>query len=327
MPTLSNQSRIRGSIFGVAVVDALGGPVEFRARGSFPKVAGYQHNHHFNVPPGTWTDDTSMTLCLAQGLIDSKGIFVPQAAIRNYIKWWENGYLSATGYCFDIGNATATALKIWKRYFEQQRSMREDDPRGHEGALSEINKALNYEKCCGNGSLMRVSPVGLVYSHDIPLAISIAAQSSAVTHPYPACTECCMLYTKLIACAMNGGTKSDIANVVSRTTYVDEKVKGIFDRYAGVDDWVTTEENSINSSGYVITTLEAALWSFFSTNSFQDGAFKVVNLGDDADTVGAVYGGLAGAFYGFDSIPVEWIDGLQRKDIVAEIAMGLISLS
>ncbi|WEW54880.1 hypothetical protein PRK78_000307 [Emydomyces testavorans] len=327
MTSISRESRIKGSIFGVAVVDALGGPVEFQPRGSFPAVVSYQHNATFNVPPGTWTDDTSMTLCLAQALIDFKGIFVSQAAIRNYIQWWKHGYLSATGYCFDIGNGTAVALRTWKSYFERNSNVRKDDPQAHEAGQPEIDKALNYGRFCGNGSLMRVSPVGLVHFYNIDLALSVAARSSRVTHPYPVCAECCMLYTKLIVRAMNGGTKEALAQEFASSAFIDEKVKERFCGYAGINNWKAKDESEISSSGYVISTLEAALWSFFTTNLFRDGALKVVNLGDDADTVGAVYGGLAGAFYGFDCIPSEWVDGLQRKDLVEQISSGVIALS
>ncbi|EER26690.1 ADP-ribosylglycohydrolase family protein [Coccidioides posadasii C735 delta SOWgp] len=320
-------SKIKGSIFGVAVVDALGGPVEFHRRGSFAKVTGYRHNANFGVPPGTWTDDTSMTLCLAQALIESKGTFVSQAAIRNYIKWWKEGYLSSTGYCFDIGAGTASALGIWLRFFQRRASIREDDPDADNDEQPEIDRALKREIFCGNGSLMRVSPVGLVYSHDLDQALSVALRSSMVTHPYPTCAECCMLYTKLIVCAVNGGTKEDIAREFASTPFNDQNVRLRFLKYTGLTDWMATEERTIESTGFVISTLEAALWSFFTTSSFQEGALRAVNLGHDADTVGAVYGGLAGAFYGFESIPAEWLEGLQRKDIIEEISSGLVSLN
>ncbi|KAF7169105.1 hypothetical protein CNMCM5623_001913 [Aspergillus felis] len=310
MGTPTVQSRIKGSIFGVAVVDALGGPVEFQRRGSFPPVTHFMHNHNFDVPPGTWTDDTSMTLCLAQSLIASKGNFNPQAAIRNYIEWYENGYLSATDECFDIGG-----------------HIREDDTKGHEGGQPEIDRALKREMFCGNGSLMRVAPIGLVYFRDMDRALSNAALSSNATHPYPTCVECCQIYTRLIVRAMNGASKEDLAREFASTAFVDVKLNQRLGRYSSLADWENTDGDEIKSSGYVLSTLEAALWAFFTTSTFASGAFKVVNLGDDADTVGAVYGGLAGAYYGLEEIPAEWIAGLQKKAVVEEIASGLCSLS
>lgn len=112
-------SRIRGSLYGVAVCDALGGPVEFCRRGSFPLVTSYRHNDNFDLPPGSWTDDTSMTLCLAQSLVDCKGKFVLEDQIKKYVAWFENGYMSSNGECFDIGNNTRIALSTWKLYLKK----------------------------------------------------------------------------------------------------------------------------------------------------------------------------------------------------------------
>ncbi|KAL4950620.1 ADP-ribosylation/Crystallin J1 [Aspergillus filifer] len=273
------KSRIKGSVFGVAVVDALGGPVEFQPRGSFEPVSDFQHNFNFDVPPGTWTDDTSMTLCLAKALIDSQGRFVAQAAIRNYVNWHDNGFLSATGHCFDIGSCTAQALRTWQRYFDQNFGIQKDDPAGHEAGQSAIDQALKREKYCGNGSLMRVSPIGLVYYRDINQALENAAASSDVTHPYPTCAECCEIYTKLIVCAINDATKEDLAAEVATTIFRDNKIKDRLTRYKNLQDWQATPERDIDSSGFVLSTLEAALWSFFTTSTFESGALRVVNLG------------------------------------------------
>ncbi|KAL4882385.1 ADP-ribosylation/Crystallin J1 [Aspergillus karnatakaensis] len=327
MGSLSVQSRIKGSIFGVAVVDALGGPVEFQPRGSFEPVTGFQHNEHFNVPPGTWTDDTTMTLCLAKSLIDSSGELIPQTAIRYYIDWFENGYLSATGECFDIGGTTTKAIMIWEHYFDTSPHIRKDDPNGHEGGQPAIDNALKRENFCGNGSLMRISPIGLVYFRDMDEALYNAAASSNVTHPYPACAECCTIYTKLMVLSLNGASKDGLAKAVAATTFKDTKIRERLGGYTSLADWEAQDEDNIKSSGFVTSTLEAALWSFFTTSTFAEGALRAVNLGWDADTVGAVYGGLAGAFYGFQAIPAEWVGGLQKREVVEEIASGLVALS
>ncbi|KAL4736795.1 ADP-ribosylation/Crystallin J1 [Aspergillus similis] len=308
MKTPTVESRVKGTIYGVAVVDALGGPVEFQPRGSFEPVTDYQHNSNFDVPPGTWTDDTSMTLCLAKSLIDSCGVFDSQAAIRNYINWRNHGYLSATDECFDIGTATSKALEYGG------------------GGQPDIDKALKRENCCGNGSLMRVSPIGLVYFDDLREALYQAAASSNVTHPYPTCAECCTIYTKLIVCAMNGASKEGLAAELAATRFRDRKLEQRLGRYASLQDWQAKAECDIDSSGYVISTLEAALWSFFSTSTLEGGALRAVNLGWDADTVGAVYGGLAGAFYGLEAIPSRWIEGLQKREVIEEIADDLAKL-
>ncbi|KAL2835401.1 ADP-ribosylation/Crystallin J1 [Aspergillus pseudoustus] len=327
METLSIPSRIKGSIFGVAVVDALGGPVEFQPRGSFDPVTGFQHNHNFDVPPGTWTDDTSMTLCLAQALIEHKGNFIPQAAIRNYIDWMDKGYLSATNECFDIGAGTTKALMIWQSYFDRSQGLQKDDPEGHEGGQRGINKALKLKHFCGNGSLMRVSPIALVYFRNMPEALANAAASSEVTHPYPTCTEACTLYTKMLVLALHGASKASLATSFAETPIQDDNLQARLSQYKSLAGWESQDEDNIKSSGFVVSTLEAALWAFFSTGSFQEGALRAVNLGWDADTVGAVYGGLAGAFYGFDGIPAEWVGGLLRGDVVDGVAEGLVRLA
>lgn len=174
---------------------------------------------------------------------------------------------------------------------------------------------------------MRVAPIGLAYSHDVNLAVSVAARSSEVTHPHRICTECCVIYTRLVVRAMNGGTKKDIARDFACSPFINEKVKDHFKGYAAIEDWKARSASDISSSGFVLSTLEAALWSFFTTSSFQEGALKVVNLGDDADTVGAVYAGLAGAFYGFEAIPTEWVNGLQKKDVIQRISSELVSVA
>ena len=115
--SISLAARIRGSIYGVAVTDALGGPVEFQKRGTFPLVTSFRYNANFDLAPGCWTDDTSMTLCLAQSLIDTNGVLNKEDQIKKYIKWYDQGYMSATGKCFDIGNATRIALQTWKEHF------------------------------------------------------------------------------------------------------------------------------------------------------------------------------------------------------------------
>lgn len=174
---------------------------------------------------------------------------------------------------------------------------------------------------------MRVSPIGLVYFRNMDEALHNAAASSDATHPYPTCAECCVIYTKLIVRALNGASREALAQEVMSTGFKDTKLKQQLSRYSSLQDWRATNEDVIKSSGYVVSTLDAALWSFFTTSTFESGALRAVNLGQDADTVGAVYGGLAGAFYGLEAIPSRWLAGLQKREVVDEIASGLVSLS
>ncbi|KAI4107383.1 MAG: hypothetical protein L6R37_001614 [Teloschistes peruensis] len=317
----STASRIRGSLYGVAICDALGGPVEFSPRGTFPPVTDLLYNPNFHLPPGCWTDDTSMTLCLAQSLIDNKGEFDPGDQVEKYVKWASDGYMSSIGRCFDIGNATRTALNIWKVKLE---------PRRNSVSMSQwqqsIDHSLKKKVQCGNGSLMRVSPIGLVYHRDPQKAMDYAAASSQVTHPYPTNAEACKIYTKLIVSTFSNPHKADLAYIVADWQFEDPDLKARFDKYGKLEDWQQVEEEAISSSGYVVHSLEASLWAFFTTESFEEGAMKVVNLGHDADTVGAIYGGIAGAYYGFEALPKRWLDGLQAMHILTPVVNGVVAL-
>ncbi|KAL8677999.1 MAG: hypothetical protein Q9186_005629 [Xanthomendoza sp. 1 TL-2023] len=320
---MSTASRIRGSIYGVAVCDALGAPVEFSSRGTFRPVTGFRYNSNFDLQPGCWTDDTSMTLCLARSLVESKGKFRPQDQVTKYIKWKEEGYMSSIGACFDIGNATRIALSIWS----EELSKRGPDLETMEKGQLAIDKTLKRKVQCGNGSLMRVSPIGLVYHRDHAEAMRYAAASSQLTHPYPTNSEACSIYTKLIASTFQNLSKSDLASIISDWSFEDPDLKTRFAGYEKLESWTQVGEKQISSSGYVVHSLEASLWAFFTTHTFEEGALKVVNLGDDADTVGAIYGGIAGAFYGLEAISPKWLEGLAAKSIVDNVVESLVVLA
>ncbi|KAL8692890.1 MAG: hypothetical protein Q9218_002183 [Villophora microphyllina] len=317
MASLSTASRIRGSLYGVAICDALGGPIEFCWRGTFPPVTGLRYNSNFDLPPGIWTDDTSMTLCLAQSLIDKKGNFDVQDQVDKYVKWYKEGYMSSIGRCFDIGNATRIALSLWSKQTSDSSN----------GGQAAIDAALKKKVQCGNGSLMRVSPVGLVFHKDLQKAMDYAAASSQVTHPYPTNSEACMVYTKLIASTFTSD-KEHLASLVADWQFEDPDLKARFAKYNNkLESWQEVKDEEISSSGYVVHSLEASLWAFFTTNTFREGALKVVNLGDDADTVGAIYGGIAGAYYGFEGLPDDWLNGLEAKQTIDSVVDGVVALA
>ncbi len=184
---------------------------------------------------------------------------------------------------------------------------------------------------------MRCAPIPLVYHHSPVLAQKSAALASTPTHPHRTCQEACQVYTHLITLILTqpGITKAKLFTALQKFPFTSTILHTTFDRYkddgdegsaANFERFVQTPDSEIKSSGYVVHTLEAALWAFFSTSTFQDGALKVVNLGDDADTVGAVYGGLSGAWYGIGAIPKEWIDGLQAKRMLDEVVEGVVKL-
>ncbi|KAI5851804.1 ADP-ribosylglycohydrolase [Tricharina praecox] len=311
-------TKIHISLLSVAICDALGGPAEFHRRGTFPHITSFVPNNNFGLPAGCWTDDTSMALCLADSLINSREGFSEADQGSRYVRWVDEGYLSATGTFFDAGMATRVAVDIWR------------SGRG----LQEIKKSLDHKNRCGNGSLMRVLPVALAYWRDAENAKALARRSSAVTHPHSVCQEACALYVSLVveilrrAAEGRGMKKSELLGMVNKWEWQTDELSATF----ADGKWVAKEEAKISSSGYVVHTLEAALWVFFRTDSFEEGAIDVVNLGDDADTVAAVYGGIAGAWYGADgkefwSAKVkEWGDGLVRRDVVEGFGEGLATL-
>ncbi|KAI4182308.1 MAG: hypothetical protein LQ346_006610 [Caloplaca aetnensis] len=325
-PPLAPASRIRGSLYGVAVCDALGAPVEFCARGTFPPITdGFQYNPNFDLAPGCWTDDTSMTLCLAQSLVDRAGAFDARDQVGKYVKWYEEGYMSSVGKCFDIGNATRNALAIWREYLKGAAAAT-GEGEGMEGAQKAVDARLKKKVQCGNGALMRVAPVGLVFYRDEVKAVEYAGLSSQVTHPYPTNAEACVVYTKLVAATFTDKSKADLASIVADWAFDDPDLKSRFEKYRDLRSWKEVKSDRISSSGYVVHSLEASLWGFFTTESFEEGALKVINLGDDADTVGAIYGGIAGAFYGVEAIPQKWLSELEAKDIVDAVVEGVVAL-
>ncbi|MCY7379484.1 MAG: ADP-ribosylglycohydrolase family protein, partial [Gemmatimonadaceae bacterium] len=269
-----------GALVGLAVGDALGTTLEFKAPGTFQPIDDMIGGGPFNLKPGQWTDDTSMAVCLAESLLECGG-FDAEDQMRRYVRWWDEGYWSSTGKCFDIGNTVRASLSAFKR-----------TGKGFSGSTSEMS--------AGNGSLMRLAPVPMVFAADPALAIRMSGDSSRTTHGAAAAVDACRYYAGLILGALAGVPKT----VLLGAGY--SPVAGLWEREhlhpaiavvaAGSFKW--KEPPAIRGTGYVVDSLEAALWAFSRTDDFRSGALAAVNLGDDADTTGAVYGQLAGAYYG-----------------------------
>jgi ADP-ribosylglycohydrolase len=173
---------------------------------------------------------------------------------------------------------------------------------------------------------MRVAPIPLIYHRNPAVALQNAHLSSQLTHPYPTNTEACQIYTHLITLALSAASKADLAQALTTYPFTCSPLRARFAKYTDKASFELVPEARIESSGFVVATLEAALWAFFTTDDFRAGALKAVNLGDDADTVGAVYGGLAGAFYGVEAIPVEWMEGLVKRDLIDDVVQSLVGL-
>lgn len=297
--------RFRGALLGLAVGDALGATVEFHTRGFFPPLTDMIGGGPHDVEPGQWTDDTSMALCLAESLIESRE-FDPADQMRRYVRWWREGYNSSKGYCFDIGNTTREALAR----FETTGDPYSGDT--HPGTA-------------GNGSLMRLAPVALRYA-DHDTAVARAADSSRTTHAAAEAVDACRLFASLLHGALSGLDKEQLMPAARAALASQGPLAPSIEAIAA-GSFNDKDEQTIRSSGYVVHTLEAALWAFFRTSTFRDGVLMAVNLGDDADTVGAVHGQIAGAHYGLSAIPAEWIERIWRRDDIVALAGRLHELS
>ena len=297
MKSVMAMNRKKGCMYGLAIGDAMGAPVEFIARGTFEPVTEYRSGGKFRLEAGEWTDDTAMALCLAQSLIDSNG-FDPHDQLDKYLKWIDEGYMSCNGRMIGLGKVCMRSLVRYRR-------------------TKQPYTDITHEKFSGNGSLMRLAPVCIYYAGQLDKAIHLSAQSSKTTHGSPVAVDACRYFAYLIVRLLQGIDISEIFSNNFRDEVYDyfmemplhKSLSTIVDgefRYKNVD--------KISSSGYVVHSLEAALWSFYHSDSFEEAVLKAVNLGDDADTVGAITGQLAGAYYGIDSIPKKWITELRQKD-------------
>jgi len=290
--------RYRGAMMGLAVGDALGVPGEFQPRGAYPKITEMIGGGPFHLSPGEWTDDTSMALCLGKSLIDCDG-FNAKDQMDKYWAWIENGYMSSNGRMFDIGDTTSEALCKYRK-------------------TGEVYAGVDDLKRAGNGSLMRLVPIPLFFENDTDARQS-AANMSATTHGAKTCIASCVFFTRVLHRALQGLSKEAILTMEDPDNWFYKLEPDVhLDIAKGA--YKAKTEDQIKSTGFVIHTLEAALWSFYTTDTFEEGAIKAVNLGEDTDTVGAVYGQLAGAYYGIRAIPQRWLDKVVLKDIIIEVA-------
>ena len=301
-----NQDRAIGAMMGLAIGDAMGMPVEFCPRGKFDPVTEYRAGGPFKLQAGQWTDDTAMSLCIASSLIECNG-FDAAHQMKQYSRWIDDGYLSCTGKAVGIGQ---TILKAMIRYHKTQ------DP---------IQGDTNPRRS-GNGCIMRLAPVPIYYSHDAALAIHNSIQSATTTHGSEMCLQATGFFGGMIWGALNGASKEELLS----DGY--SPVKDYYQQHPLCDelrslargDYKAKHADKVESTGFVIGALEAALWSFCHTDTYAEGLLKAVNLGGDADTVGAIYGQLAGAYYGLDSIPIKWMRGLASNEKIGAICNELI---
>jgi ADP-ribosyl-[dinitrogen reductase] hydrolase len=292
------QSRFRGCLLGLACGDAVGTTVEFRARGSYSPVTDLVGGGPFRLNPGEWTDDTSMALCLAASLTEL-GRFDPIDQMNRYCKWVDEGYMSSNGRCFDVGNATSAALDRFRQ-------------------TGEPFSGSTNPRSAGNGCIMRLAPVPMFFFPDHEQAIAMSGHSARTTHGAPECVEATRLFGGILCRALAGASKAEVLFDHGAIGPVCEKVQAI-----ARGDYRSKSENEIAGSGYVVHSLEAALWCFWHANDYREAILRAANLGDDADTTAAICGQVAGAHFGEAGIPRSWLDRLVMADEIRALADAL----
>ena len=296
------RDRCRGALLGLVCGDAVGTAVEFKPCGSFPPVTDLTGGGPFRLAPGQWTDDTAMALCLATSLVETGGSD-PVDQLRRYLRWYRDGEMSCTGTCFDCGNTVKEALDRF--VLTGAPFCGSTDPR----------KA-------GNGSLMRLAPVPLFFARDPRRAIEVAADSSRTTHAAATAVDACRFFAGLILGALGGASREELLApgfAPYPGCWTEAPLHPEIAEIAAGSYW-RREPPEIRGSGFVVRSLEAALWAFARADSFRDGCLLAVNLGDDADTTAAVYGQLAGAYFGEAGLPETWLARLAWRDRISELA-------
>lgn len=288
--------RFRGALLGMASGDAVGTTVEFMARGSFEPVTDMVGGGPFHLKAGQWTDDTSMGLCLATSLVACQGFDARDQMLR-YVRWRDEGYLSSTGQCFDIGRTTNVALSNFKR---------SGDP--YSGSVD--------AKSAGNGCIMRLAPVPMFFHPDRDAAIEMCGESSRTTHGASECIDASRLFGAMLFSALDGvRSKDDILLGHGLDGLSSHGLRAI-----AAGEYLDKSEDQIFGTGYVVPSLEAALWCFYRAESFREAVLLATNLGQDADTTAAICGQLAGAFYGESGIPEGWRKKLALRDEICSLA-------
>jgi ADP-ribosyl-[dinitrogen reductase] hydrolase len=292
MTTLTD--RFRGCLMGLAAGDAVGTTVEFQPRGTFAPLTDMVGGGPFRLPPGAWTDDTSMALCLATSLVERQG-FDAKDQMDRYVRWHEHGYLSSTGTCFDIGTTVRGALARYKRT---------GDPFA---GSTDAHQA-------GNGCIMRLAPVPMWFHPDLAAMERHASESSRTTHATAECLDACRLLARILSRAFHGQAKDEV--LFGDAAFAGAPKIAAIARGAYRDK----PRDVIRGTGYVVDGLEAALWCVWTTETFEAAVLAAANLGDDADTTAAVCGQVAAALYGIEGIPRRWRETLAMAGAIIDLA-------
>lgn len=294
------RDRALGAMLGLAVGDALGTTLEFSRRDSHEPLTGIVGGGPFRLKPGEWTDDTAMSLALAESLV-ACGRLDEADLLARFYDWYRNGTYSCTGTCFDIGVTTRQALDRWK-------------------ATGAAHAGSTAPDTAGNGSLMRLAPIAVRYWRDRAALKDAAARQSRTTHGAAEAVDACVAYAEMLADAIAGAPRSVVLG--NR----DGGYAGAIAQIAK-GSWQGRARNTIRASGYVAHSLEAALWSAGRTGDFRGAVLAAANLGEDADTTAAITGQLAGALYGASGIPEDFLCRLAWRDRITQAAAALFEVA
>lgn len=295
---MNQLERFEGCLLGLACGDAVGTTVEFKPRGSFKPVTDMVGGGPFGLKRGEWTDDTSMALCIATSLVEQR-CFDARDIMNRFCCWMDKGYLSSNGSCFDIGGTVSDALHRYK-----------DTGNVYSGAEDRYS--------AGNGCIMRLAPVPMFFHADAATAVQKSALSSRLTHGAQECVDATRLFAAMLVRALDGASKEELLSGPHLPIDLCASVRAIAE-----DSYFRKDEDDIRGSGYVIDSLEAALWCFASTSTFEEAILRAANLGQDADTTAAICGQIAGAHYGVGGIPRRWLDVLVMREDIRSLANAL----
>ena len=304
-------------IMGVVVGDALGCPVQFESREEVARhpVTGMRGYGTFNLPEGSWTDDSSLTIALLES-IRRVGEIDLDDIMGNFMKWLYDGEFTPYGESYDIGRGTMQAINRYKKNRKAKKC----------GGDEEWNN--------GNGSLMRIMPACLYCSvmessgmYSDRDAIDVIHSVGGLTHAHIRSNIACGLYFFMAKYILfrEGSLQERIQEGLTqgfafyKSYLADKENLHYYDRLKDLEAFKSLPADKIKSTGYVVDALEAAVWSLITTDSFDQALLKAVNLGDDTDTVGAIAGGLAGLYYGYDSIPEDWLSAIKRREWIEEM--------
>lgn len=303
----------KDGVMGVVIGDALGCPVQFEEREEVARhpITGMRGYGTFSLPAGSWTDDSSLTLAMLESILRLRRIDLHDI-MGNFVKWLDNGEFTPYGYAYDVGGGTMSGILRYKREKKPLKC----------GSYDEWNN--------GNGSLMRIMPACLFCAEkklNDEDAIRIIHQVGSLTHAHIRSNIACGLYYFMVKAVLaeDGPLPSRLQSGLDHgfsyyeKSLADQENVTYYDRLRDLAAFAATPDTAIKSSGYVVDALEAAVWSLLNVDTFDKTLLKAVNLGNDSDTVGAIAGGLAGLFYGYDAIPADWLHAIQRREWIESL--------